>query len=221
MTRPYRPATGLVAAVLALGLAGCASTTAGTGTPATGITAGAGSPTAPAASGSAGTGGGAATPVPTTTAGVVAFGSVRMPLTSGTRATVDGEYLCVTLLNDTGCSLEVLDVGRLRAAGGSVSTPAPGAEFGWWWGSDVPTCGDADDASPVRKSTVVEKGFKKIGPKTAQYGSWLVSCENSDQDFDPRLWWLPTSQLAFRERTTVAGTAAAVDTLLAGVTFAG
>jgi hypothetical protein len=53
------------------------------------------------------------------------------------------------------------------------------------------------------------------------YGYWRVTCENSDLDFDPRLWWLPTSMIAFREHSTTAGAGEAVDRILAGVTFAG
>jgi hypothetical protein len=144
---------------------------------------------------------------------------MRMALTPGTTARADGGLLCVTVPDDTGCTLEVLDVGEIRSAGGSVSTPDPGAPNGWWWGSDVPSCGDGGTYVEVTKSTVVESGFKPLGPRTAEYGKWLVSCRNGDLNFDPRVWWLPTSQLAFRARSTVAGRGAAVDRLLAGVTF--
>lgn len=100
-----------------------------------------------------------------------------------------------------------------------MSFPVPGTPNGWWWGSDVPSCGDADRYVEVTRSSVVESGFKKVGPRTAEYGSWLVTCEDGDLDFDPRLWWLPASQIAFRSHTSVAGRGEAVDKLLAGVTF--
>ena len=100
-----------------------------------------------------------------------------------------------------------------------MSDPAPGAPDGWWWGSGAPACGDGTDAGPVARSTVVDKGFRKVGPKTAAYAHWQVSCQNADQDFDPRLWWLPTSKIAFREHSTAAGADQAVDRILAGVTF--
>jgi hypothetical protein len=100
-----------------------------------------------------------------------------------------------------------------------VSNPAPGEPNGWWWGSDVPSCGDETASSPVTRSTVVQKGFRKVGPKNAAYGSWLVSCQDGDLNSDPRLWWLPASQIAFRQRTTVARSGEAVDRILAGVTF--
>ena len=217
------------AAVLAL--TGCATSTAGSGSVAADATrAAAGSPT----SLSPPTGSGTPTPgpppttsaaptsaAPTASGRTVTLNSVTVPLTGVAKATRDGDYLCLTLVNDTGCSLEVIDIGATRSGGGSVSTPAPGESAGWWWGSDVPSCGGPNDASAVTRSSVVEKGFKKVGPKTAQYGSWLVSCQNSDQDFAPRLWWLPSSQIAFREHSTVAGSGAAVDRILAGVTFSG
>ena len=71
----------------------------------------------------------------------------------------------------------------------------------------------------IARSTVVDKGFRKVGPKTAAYAHWQVSCQNADQDFDPRLWWLPNSKIAFREHSTAAGADQAVDRILAGVTF--
>jgi hypothetical protein len=164
------------------------------------------------------------TPAPTasTAAGdgkTVSLGKVTIPLTGVAKATKQGDYLCLTLVNDTGCSLEVIDIAATRAAGGSVSNPAPGEPNGWWWGSDVPSCGSGSDTSPMTASKVVEKGFKPVGSKTAAYASYLVSCQNSDLDFDPRVWWLPTSQVAFREHDTVAGAGEAVDKVLAGVTF--
>lgn len=224
----HRVARALLGTTVALlSLAGCATSTAGSGRPAAdGRTGGGGTPSTLPVPPTSSAGAGTPTPAPSTgSAGptpageVVVFGTVRLPLTPGSTAKVDGELLCVTLLNDTGCSLEVIDIGRIRAAGGSVSTPAPGAEYGWWWGSDVPSCGSGARTSVVTTSTVLQKAFRSVGAKNAAYGHWSVSCADSDLDFDPRLWWLPTSQLAFRERSTVAGTGPAVDKLLAGVTF--
>ena len=60
----------------------------------------------------------------------VTLGKATIPLTGVAKATRDGSYLCLTLVNDTGCSLEVIDIGATRAGGGSVSTPAPGAPPG-------------------------------------------------------------------------------------------
>lgn len=215
----HRRGMAATLAVAALAAAGCGATsTAGTGRPAAdvGASEAAGTPTTlPVPGDSTGPSGS-----PGPAGETVRFGPVSVPVPVGSTAKVDGEYLCLTLQGDTGCSLEILDVGRTRAAGGSVSTPEPGKDIGWWWGSDVPSCGDADTYVPVTKSTVVEKGFKPVGPKNAVYGSWLVSCQNSDLDFGPRLWWLPTSQIAFRNRSTGAGAGEAVDKILAGVTFA-
>jgi hypothetical protein len=149
----------------------------------------------------------------------VTLGRATIPLTGVSKATRDGDHLCLTLVDDTGCSLEIIDIGATRSGGGSVSDPAPGEPNGWWWGSDVPSCGSGSDVSAVTSSKVVQKGFKPVGRKTAAYASYLVTCQNADQNFDPRVWWLPTSQLAFREHDTVAGAGEAVDKLLAGVTF--
>ncbi|CAA9285348.1 MAG: hypothetical protein AVDCRST_MAG41-3936 [uncultured Corynebacteriales bacterium] len=223
MSRRTRAVLGSVVALLAV--AGCATSTAGSGRPADGATAAGGpaaSPTSPPPTGGADptASGPAGSALPGDPTGRVAsVGTLRMPLTPGTTARVDGDFLCVTLANGTGCDLEVVDIGRIRAAGGSVSTPAPGEEYGWWWGSDAPSCGDSGQVSAVTRSAVTEKGFKKVGPKTAAYGRWAVSCADATKDFAPRLWWLPTSQLALRQRGSAAGTGEAVDKLLAGVTF--
>jgi hypothetical protein len=164
-----------------------------------------------------------ATPRPgTTVSGAAAtLGKATIPLTGVTKATKDGDYLCLTLADDTGCSLEIIDVDATRKAGGSVSNPAPGQPNGWWWGSGAASCRSGADTSPVKTSTVADKGFKKVGPKTAVYGAWHVTCQNPNLDFDPRLWWLPTSMIAFRAHSSTAGAAEGVDRILAGVTFAG
>lgn len=219
-------AAAATAAALALALSGCGSTVlVGRGEVAADVTGPGGSG---APGGSSAPGGSTepdeTTPAPTasTAAGdgrTVRLGKATIPLTGVAKATRQGDYLCLTLINDTGCSLEVIDIAATRAAGGSVSNPAPGEPDGWWWGSDVPSCGSGTDVSAMTASKVVEKGFKPVGPKHAAYASYLVSCQNPDQDFDPRVWWLPTSQVAFREHDTVAGAGDAVDKLLAGVTF--
>jgi hypothetical protein len=164
---------------------------------------------------------GAATQAPgTPVSGEAAtVGKATIPLTGVTKASKDGDYLCLTLADDTGCSLEVIDIGATKRSGGSVSEPAPGEPDGWWWGSGDPSCGAGGNAGPVARSTVVDSGFRKVGPKTAAYAHWQVSCQNSDLDFDPRLWWLPTSKIAFREHSTAGGADQAVDRILAGVTF--
>lgn len=230
-TVPGHPAARALAAALALtaALAGCASTTAGNGAPAAGaVAAGGGSPTTlpvpggsdaptatPAPSGTPATPSG--TPAP---AGQrVQVGSVSVPVPAGARVQTDDAYLCLTLLNGTGCSLEVIDIKAKRAGGASLSVPEPGAQYGWWWGSDVPGCEGGGQTSEIARETVVRKGFEKVGPKNAAYASYLVACKNSDLDFDPQIWWLPTSQVAFRQHSSVAGTDEAVDPILAGVTF--
>ena len=205
-------------ATVALALAGCgAGQIPGHGTPAANATTAAGGQPKP--SEGAGT-----TPAPggtgTTVSGESAtVGRATIPLAGVTKASKDGAYLCLTLAGDTGCSLEVIDIGATRRSGGSVSDPVPGQPNGWWWGSGAPSCGSGENAAPVTGSTVVDKGFRKVGPKTAAYAHWQVSCQNAGLDFDPRLWWLPTSKIAFREHSTAAGTGEAVDRILAGVTF--
>jgi hypothetical protein len=203
-------------AAVALAVAGCgAGQIPGHGTPVAGATTPGDGLPKPSK-------GAEATPAPggTTVSGESAtVGKATIPLAGVTKASKNGDYLCLTLANDTGCSLEVIDIGATRSSGGSVSDPAPGEPNGWWWGSDAPSCGTGENAAPITRSAVVDKGFRKVGPKTALYAHWQVSCQNGDLDFDPRVWWLPTSKIAFREHSTAAGADQAVDHLLAGVTF--
>lgn len=229
---------GIAALAVAGALAGCAGTTAGTGTVAADAPTGtAGTPTtlplptgtatptpAPPAPTAADTGSAVPTGTTPTPAGrTVRFGTVIMPVPPQWTARVDGELLCMTASGDDGCTLVVVDIGRIRAQGGSVSTPDPKGELGWWYGSDVPNCDPSGNAYvPVTRSTRVPgPATKPVGTKTALYGSWVVSCRGGELDFDPRLWWLPTSQIAFVQRTTVAGSGEAVDRLLTGVRFRG
>jgi hypothetical protein len=217
-------AAAILGTTALIALAGCATTTPGTGELAAGATAlaGGGASSLPLPKGGSGAPTGSAAPSGTTLppgTKTVTVGKATIPLIGVATASHDGGYLCLTLVDDTGCSLEVIDIGATRAAGGSVSDPAPGAPNGWWWGSDVPSCGSGNDSSAVATSKSVESGFRKVGSKNAAYGYWLVTCQNTDQNFDPRMWWLPTSQLAFREHDTVAGGGGAVDKILAGVTF--
>src|SRR6185369_16649700 len=121
---------------VALAVAGCgAGQIPGHGTPAPNATTQAGSAPKPSA-------GAASTPAP-----------------GGSGTTVSGESATVgkatiPLAGDTGCSLEVIDIGATRRSGGSVSDPAPGQPNGWWWGSDPPSCGTGETAGPIARSTV-------------------------------------------------------------------
>ena len=83
----------------------------------------------------------------------------------------------------------------------------------------VPPARYPEIAALVGESSDNLPGVPGVGPKTAAYGRWAVSCADATKDFAPRLWWLPTSQLALRQRGSAAGTGEAVDKLLAGVTF--
>jgi hypothetical protein len=204
------------AAVAALALAGCGSPAIpGHGRVDVYATAPSGGLPAP----SKGAEGTTAAPGTTVSGESVTLGNATIPLAGVAKTTRQGDYLCLTLGNDAGCGLEIIDIGATRRAGGSVSNPAPGQDQGWWWGSGVATCGSGARTSPVTASTVVDKGFKKIGPKTAEYGYWRVTCQDSGLNFDPRLWWLPNSKIAFREHSTAGGAGAAVDQILAGITF--
>ncbi|HWD81022.1 MAG TPA: hypothetical protein VG497_19145, partial [Kribbella sp.] len=144
-------------ATVALAVAGCgAGQIPGHGTLAANATTHAGGAPKPSA-------GAGSTPVPggsgTTVSGESAtVGKATIPLAGVTKASKDGDYLCLTLGDDTGCSLEVIDIGATERSGGSVSQPAPGEPNGWWWGSDAPSCGEGGNTSPVARSTVVDKG---------------------------------------------------------------
>ncbi|MDQ7804299.1 hypothetical protein Q5425_11185 [Amycolatopsis sp. A133] len=152
-------------------------------------------------------------------------GSLRLPLPAGATYTersqdglLDGCVAEGTVL----CEARLLDL-RKAEPGAPINLPSTKRPFGWYTGTDLPTC--ITPASPPGKaaqatgSTLLDSGFAPIGPKNAEYGRWKVTCENSAQNNQVRMWWLPTSRILVVQYGSFPGWDAKMDTMLAGATF--
>ena len=120
------------------------------------------------------------------------------------------------------CEARFLDL-RTSDPGAPVNPPSTKRPFGWYTGTDAPTCITAasppGQAAVATGSTLLESGFAPIGPKKAEYSRWKVTCENTAQNNQVRMWWLPTSKILVLEYGAFPGWDAKMDTLLAGATF--
>jgi hypothetical protein len=173
---------------------------------------------------------GQAQPVPVVTevaAPQVSVGTMHVTLPQGAKYTEHSEdgLLDGCLAEGTvACEARLLD---LREATSDPNTPInlPSAKrpFGWYTGTDVPTCITAasppGEAAEATGSNLLESGFKPVGPKTAEYGRWQVTCKDETQNNQVRMWWLPTSKILVVEYGSFPGWDAKMDTLLAGATF--
>lgn len=188
----------IVLAVVALAAAGCTVSTGGHASPAPPVTKAAGPQ--------------------------VVVGTLHLALPAGAKYTgksPDG-LLDGCLAEGTAvCEARLLDLrGATSDPGNLPSTKRP---FGWHTGTDTPTCVTAasppGQAAVATGSTLLESGFKPIGPKKAEYGRWQVTCQDAKQDNQVRMWWLPTSRILVVQYGAFPGWDAKMDTLLAGATF--
>ncbi|WP_410623312.1 hypothetical protein [Amycolatopsis sp. cmx-8-4] len=171
-------------------------------------------------------------PVPTVTAAGPAgdridVGTMHVTLPAGAKYTahsqdglLDG---CITE-GTVVCEARLLDLREATSdPNAPINLPSAKRPFGWYTGTDVPTCITAasppGEAATATGSTLVESGFKPVGTKNAEYGRWQVSCEDATQNNEVRMWWLPTSKILVVEYGAFAGWDAKMDTLLTGATF--
>ena len=120
------------------------------------------------------------------------------------------------------CEARVLDL-RTADPGAPINPPSTKRPFGWYTGTDLPTCitpaSPPGKASGAKSSKLLDSGFAPIGPKKAEYGRWQVTCENSAQNNQLRSWWLRTSRILIVQYGSFPGWDAKMDNLLAGATF--
>ncbi|MBB2938033.1 hypothetical protein FHX82_005109 [Amycolatopsis bartoniae] len=213
-------------AVLALVLAGCTQTTSGQ-----------------AQSGGApvsGDGGAKASEsaAPSTTS--AAPQSSSYPSTDGVTATI--ATMTVRLPADTQYAVESRDPGYegclqspafacegkildLRAAAdeGMINLPDAHRQYGWYPGTDVPTCigpaADPGTGSEATGSTLLESGFAPVGPKKAEYARFQETCQEPAQNNQIRMWWLPQSKILVVEHASTPELDTAFDRMLASATF--
>lgn len=175
-----------------------------------------------------GQGGQAAAPAGSTAPGAaVTVATMHVTLPAGaryTRTSSDGPLDGCVSVGSVTCEARMLD---LRAASGSpdaqFNEPSSSRPYGWYTGTDVPQCvtPTAGPGAGARAtgSTVVEHGFAPIGPKKAEYARWQVTCADSAQDSQVRMWWLPTSKILVVEYASTPALDAQIEQMLAGATF--
>ncbi|QRP50110.1 hypothetical protein [Amycolatopsis sp. FDAARGOS 1241] len=120
------------------------------------------------------------------------------------------------------CEGKILDL-REAAGAGLVTLPSPTRRFGWYPGTDVPSClgptSDPGVASQATGSTVLEHGFAPVGPKKAEYARFAETCQDPAQNNQVRMWWLPQSKILIVEHSATSALDAAFDGMLASATF--
>jgi hypothetical protein len=85
-------------------------------------------------------------------------------------------------------------------------------------GTDVSPCTTAPDDALEGGHTLVKGGFAKVGPKTAHYRAWRVTCVSSDgtqpagKPYIQRIWYLPKSQILVVDEWSTPGLAEALAT---------
>ncbi|WP_439377900.1 hypothetical protein [Amycolatopsis lexingtonensis] len=174
---------------------------------------------------------GQAQPVPTVTAAAgpqAVVGTMRVTLPVGatyTEHSQDGLLDGCIAEGTTVCEARLLDLREATSdPNAPINLPSAKRPFGWYTGTDVPTCITAasppGEAAEATGSNLLESGFKPIGPKKAEYGRWAVTCKDETQNNQVRMWWLPTSKILVVQYGAFPGWDEKMDTLLAGATFA-
>jgi hypothetical protein len=83
-------------------------------------------------------------------------------------------------------------------------------------GTDVSPCTTAPDDALERDHRLAKGGFAKVGPKTAHYRAWRVTCVSSDgnqpagKPYVQRVWYLPKSQILVVDEWSTPGLAEAL-----------
>lgn len=173
---------------------------------------------------------GQAQPVPTVTrvAGPqVVVGTMHVALPTGAKYTdksQDGLLDGCVATGGAVCQARLLDLREATSdPNAPINLPSAKRPFGWYTGTDVPTCITAasppGDAAVATGSDLLDSGFKPIGPKKAEYGKWQVTCEDATQNNKVRMWWLPTSKILVVEYGSSESWDAEVDAMLAAATF--
>jgi hypothetical protein len=165
-------------------------------------------------------------PAPSTPSGPrTTVGSLHLTLPAGatyTEHSPDGLLDGCVAEGAVACEARIVNL-RKPDSDAPINLPSTKRPFGWYTGTDLPTC--ITPASPPGKatgatgSTLMDSGFAPVGPKNAEYGRWKVTCENSAQNNQVRMWWLPTSRILIVQYGSFPGWDAKMDTLLAGATF--
>jgi hypothetical protein len=157
----------------------------------------------------------------------IKVGTMQVTLPGGAKYTEHSEdgLLDGCLTEGTAvCEARLMDLREATSdPNAPINLPSAKRPFGWYTGTDVPTCITAasppGQAAVATGSNLLESGFKPVGTKKAEYGRWQVTCEDETQNNQVRMWWLPTSKILVVEYGSFPGWDAKMDTLLASATF--
>lgn len=69
-------------------------------------------------------------------------------------------------------------------------------------------------------STIVERGARPVGPKTADYCRWSAGCDNGST-YHARVWWLPVTKPSIETFAIPPSPDATVDRMVASFDFSG
>ena len=210
-------------AVLALVLAGCTQTTGGQAQPGGAPVSGLGGATASESPTTSGSPQSSSYPSTDGVTATVATMTVRLP--AGTQYAVESRdpgYEGCLQSAAFACAGRILDL-RAAADEGMINLPSANRQYGWYPGTDVPTCvteaADPGTGSEATGSTLLESGFAPVGPKKAEYARFQETCRVPAQDNQIRRWWLPQSRILIVEHASTPVLDAAFDEMLASATF--
>ncbi|MFI6583864.1 serine/threonine-protein kinase [Embleya sp. NPDC050493] len=92
---------------------------------------------------------------------------------------------------------------------------------GWVWQGDAWCRGAIPRGTAMTtSSTIVERGFRPVGPKTADYRRWSAGCDNGST-YHPRVWWLPVTKVSIETFAMLPSLDATVDRIVASFDFSG
>ncbi|MFF7242908.1 serine/threonine protein kinase [Embleya sp. NPDC008237] len=92
---------------------------------------------------------------------------------------------------------------------------------GWVWQGDAWCRGAIPRGTAMTtSSTIVERGFRPVGPKTADYRRWSAGCDNGST-YHPRVWWLPVTKVSIETFAMPPSLDATVDRIVASFDFSG
>jgi hypothetical protein len=153
----------------------------------------------------------------------VGIGPMRVVLPTGAGYIADQSADLGGCVSVTGsaCMVRLTDMSLVLQPGAQVNVPSVDRDFGWYIGTDVPSCvlGSSEAATTATGSKRLETRLAPVGPKRAEYARWRESCADPVLDNDVRMWWLPTSKVLITEYGATPEHDAAVDAMLAAAVF--
>jgi serine/threonine protein kinase len=121
-----------------------------------------------------------------------------------------------------GCDVDGIEI-RLPDPPGDKWARALDLESGsgWVWAGDAWCRGTVPRGSSMTTSSaIVERGYRPVGSKTADYRRWQASCANGSS-YHPRVWWLPVTKLSIETFAMPPSLDATVDRIAASFDFSG